>query len=198
MADSMAWATSINKKVTEITGIDIRLWSNVHGPDVGRLTWAGFVPDLRTLEAATDRLQADKKFNEEADRGAKFNDGRFEDGLMQILHGEPNLNMEVNYVGTVRTVCANGHIAQGLKTGVELAEQAEKVTGVPTLFLVGVTGPYGSVGWSSGYESIQAFESAQEALATDGSWIDRVDREAGHAYHDDPSFTVQRLLRRIA
>jgi hypothetical protein len=33
--------------------------------------------------------------------------------------------------------------------------------GTPSLFLADVTGKYGSVGWVSGYENVQALEAAQ-------------------------------------
>jgi seryl-tRNA synthetase len=48
---------------------------------------------------------------------------------------------------------------------VEIAQRAEKITGTPTLFVTDVTGIYGSVGWLTGHESVQAMEAAEQAAA---------------------------------
>jgi hypothetical protein len=84
-----------------------------------------------------------------------------------------------------------------MELGVEIAQRAEKITGIPTVFGAGVTGPYGAVAWISAYESIQAVEAAQQALASDADWVSFIDKKVTGVYVDDPDTTQQRVYRRI-
>jgi hypothetical protein len=196
--EAISWAVEITARVNTITGIPTTLWTSVLGPEVGTLAWSTFVPDLATIETAMDRLQGDDGFAELADRGAQFTEGGADDGLAQILHGEPDPNRPVNYVNIVQAVCANRNLARGLGVGIEIAQMAEKITGTPTLFVNAVTGPYGSVAWISAFETVQALEAEQQALAADAGWLDFLDQEAGTAYQQNPELTTSRIFRRVA
>src|SRR5436190_19102365 len=57
--EAMAWATAITEKVNQISGLPVSLFTQVFSPGVGTLVWSTFVPDLATLEAATDKLNTD-------------------------------------------------------------------------------------------------------------------------------------------
>jgi hypothetical protein len=92
-----------------------------------------------------------------------------------LIHGAPDPNRQIEYVTTVRTVCANGNLARGMELGVEIAQRAEKITGTPTLFLADVTGTYGGVGWASGHANAQELEATQQKLAADASWAKWID-----------------------
>lgn len=198
LREAMTWAAEITEKVNKIAGVPVTLWSGVFGPEVGTLVWSSFVPDLVTLEAATDRLQADQAFGDLADRGAKFTQGGADDGLAQLIHGEPDLSRRPNYVSVVQAICANRNLARGLAVGVEIAQMAEKITGTSTMFASAATGPYGSVAWFNGFDTVQELEAQQEALAADAGWLDFLDREAGTAYQENPAATVSRIYRRVA
>ena len=70
----------------------------------------------------------------------------------------------------MQAVCANGSVTRGIELGVEIAQRAEKTTGLPVLFATGATGSYGSVGWFTGYVDIGELERAQQALAVDAKF----------------------------
>jgi hypothetical protein len=196
--DAITWAVEVTAHVNTVSDAPTTLWSSVLGPEVGTLAWSTFAPDLRTIETTMDRLQADDAFAELVDRGAQFMQGGADDGLAQILHGEPDLNRTVTYVTIVQAVCANRNLARGLGVGVEIAQMAEKITGTPTMFVTGATGAYGGVAWISGFEDIRELEAEQQALAADAGWLDFLDREAGTAYQQDPQLTTSRIYRRLA
>lgn len=197
-AEAMAWATGITQYVNEATDIGLRLFTSVLSPEVGRLAWSCFVPDLQTIETVFDRLQGDPTFAAEADRGAELTVGGPDDSIAQVVHGQPDPSRQIAYGSTVQAVCANGNLAKGMAVGVDIAQHAEKITGVPSLFLVAETGPYGSVMWMSGFESVRELETSQHALAADIGWLEFLDKEAGPAYQPDPAVTVQRIWRRVA
>ena len=132
-----------------------------------------------------------------ADAGAKYISGGLDDGLLQIVHGDPDPNRTIEYVTAVQAVCATGNIGNGMAVGVEIAQQAETITGLPTLFGADVTGPYGGVAWLTGYENIAALETAQQALAADAGWVSLIDSKVAGAYVEEPSITQQLVYRRL-
>ena len=196
--DQMDWALGQTEKVNQITGLQVSLFMQVYSPEVGRVGWSTFVPDLATLETAGDKLNADDSFVAATDKGAAMSVGGADDSLSQVIYGEPDPSRQIEYVTVVRAVCATGNVARGMEAGVELAQRAEKIMGTPSLFLADVTGNYGGVGWVSGYENVHALETAQQALAGDESWAKFVDKETAGVYAEEPSLTTQIIYRRLA
>ena len=198
MRESMAWATGIAEKVTQITGSPLGVWSQVYSPEVGEIVWATFLPDLGALEAFSDKCLVDDGYITEVERGAAFiQPGSVGDVLQVVLHGEPDPNREVNYTAVVHTTIAGG-IANATTLGIEIAQKAEALTGTPTLFLADVTGNYGGVAWITGYASIEEVERAQMTINTDPGFVELLDTRAATAYADAPGATTQTLYRRIA
>lgn len=194
---AMMWATEVTEKATQISGLNVSLFGQTFSPETGTLVWSAFVPDLATLEAANDKLLVDDANVSLVDQGAKFALGGVDDALLQIAHGEVDPNRQIEYVTTVQTVCANGSVARGIELGVEIAQRAEKTTGLPGLFTTAMTGPYGSVGWVTGYANISELERAQQALATDTKFGEFVDKNVRGVYVESPSETEQLIYRRI-
>jgi hypothetical protein len=194
--EAMTWASEVTEQVNQITGLGVRLFTQVWSPEFGRVSWACFVPDLSALEAANDKLLADDSFAAKVDQGARFLSGGIDDTLGQILHGTPDPNRNVEYVTAVRAVCAHGNIQRGIEVGMEIAQKAESITGLPTLFMSGATGVYGQVGWATGHENVQSIDAAQAALMGDPTWMQLIDDKAGEVYAQAPS-PMQVVLRRL-
>jgi hypothetical protein len=194
---AMTWAIGITEKVTQITGLNVSLFTPIFSPEVGTLSWSAFVPDLATLEAATDKLAVDDGYISMVDAGAKFGEGGADDALLQIVYGEPNPNRKVEYVTSVQTVCANGSVARGIELGVEIAQKADKIIGSPGMFATAATGSYGSVGWLNGYADVKELESAQQKLAADTKFAEFIDKSVRGVYTDQPTASRQVILRRI-
>jgi hypothetical protein len=195
---AMTWSIGITEKVNQITGLGVNLYSQVFSPEVGTLVWSAFVPDLATLEAASDKLTADDGFISMTDEGSALTTDQLDDSLVQVLHGQPDPNRHVEYATVVQAVCANGSVARGIEVGMEIAQRAERATGTPTMFVASTTGVYGSVGWITGHSDIRAVEAAQGALMADASFGEFVDREAGKVYAEQPNLTTQLLYRQLA
>src|SRR5690349_25144533 len=109
--EQMEWALGQTERVNQITGLQVSLYMEVYSPEVGAVGWSTFVPDLATLEAAGDKLQADDSFVAAADNGAAMTDGGASDSLAQVIYGEPDPNRQIEYVTVVRDVCATGNLA---------------------------------------------------------------------------------------
>lgn len=195
---SMEWALAQTERVNKITGLPVSLFMQVYSPEVGVVAWSTFVPDLASLEAAGDKLNADDGFASSVDEGSSMTVGGADDLLAQVIYGEPDPNRQIEYATAVQTTCATGNVGKGMEVGVELAQRAEKIIGTPTLFLANVTGSYGSVGWLNGHENVQALEASQQALASDADWAQFVDKKTDGVYTDDPTQTTQLIFRRLA
>jgi hypothetical protein len=195
---SMEWALAQTETVNKITGLPVSLFMQVYSPEVGVVAWSTFVPDLAALEAAGDKLNADDGFASAVDAGSSLTAGGPDDLLAQVVYGEPDPNRQIEYATVVQTTCATGSVGSGIEAGVELAQRAEKIMGTPTLFLANVTGNYGTVGWLTGHENVQALEASQQALTSDPEWAKFVDKKTAGVYTDDPSATTQLIFRRLA
>src|SRR3954451_8855721 len=179
---AMAWATAVTEKVNQISGLPVGLYMQTFSPEVGRLAWSTFAPDLSALENANDKLITDDGYLSLIDSGAKFALGGADDLLSQIVYGAPDPNRPVEYVSTVTTTCANGNVMRGIELGVEIAKRVEKVTGLPGLFGTAATGNYGAVGWISGYADINEMERAQTTLNSNAEFGKFVDKNVPGVY----------------
>ena len=194
---AMTWATGITEKVNQITALNVSLYAQTYSPEVGTLAWSTFVPDLATLEAATDKLLVDEGYTSMLDEGAEYSTGGADDALIQVVYGEPDPNRPIEYVSTVEAVCANGSVTRGIELGVEIAQRVEKAIGLPVLFGSATTGSYGAVGWFTGYADIGELERAQQALAADTKFGEFVDKSVRGVYAEDALQTRQLVYRHI-
>ena len=189
------WAGQIAAKVKELTGQEIQLWSTVYSPGFGTISWTGWFDDLEALERVGDALQADPSMEKLANAGTKYTEGGLDDGLVQPIYGTPS-DAPIQYVGGAVAVAAAGNIERAMAAGVEIAQKSEAITGLPTLFGRSVTGPYGGVGWLTGYESAAAMEKADNALSGDPSWLKLLDSTEG-CFAADSSATHSTIYRRL-
>ena len=91
----------------------------------------------------------DDAYNDLAERGQEFAiPGSLNDSLSVVISGEPDPERPVEYVTTVRSTIVAGGLAVGMALGVEIAQRAEAITGIPELFLADATGNYGGVAGS--------------------------------------------------
>lgn len=193
------WAVNVLARAKEVTGADGQLWATVYSSGFGTVAWTSWWADLASMEAAFAALRADADFRELQAEGRNHLDGGVDDELSRLVFGQldPARMASVRYVSAMRAVCAAGSMARGAAAGAEIARRAEVVTGVPTLYLAGVTGPYGGIGWLTGYSTLAEFEAAEAALAADQGWLDYIDSLEG-CYLDDPSISQQILYGQLA
>ena len=189
----VSYVGEVTEKARQETGMDIHAWSSMFSPDLGTVVWATFADDLEHLEQANDKLTMSESFIDLADRGARLFAGPLSDSVAQVVAGEVDPSAPApNYVTSARAVAANGQLRAALAGGVEIAEAAARITGVPALFLVGSTGAYGGCAWTSGFTDIGHLEQAEAALMADAGWLELIDR-VGPAYAQDASQTIYRL-----
>jgi len=192
----MDWAIKMTEKVNQIGEVPTSLWTSAMSPSMGTLAWTSVVSDLAVVEATETKLAADSGYLALVEEASGFMSGEAADQrLMQLLHADPDAaNMNAHYASTVRATVAPGAMRAGIEAGIELAQQARKVTGRPTSFAVGVTGDYGEVMWVSLSETVQQLQAANEALNANEDFAKAVDKEAGKLYLPGATQTISRKI----
>jgi hypothetical protein len=190
--DVVTYVAEVTEKVRQETGLSVDAWSSTFSPDLGTVVWAAFAEDLATLEQANDKLAVSDSFIDMVDRAAPLFAGPASDGLAQVVAGEVDLaGPTPQYVTVARAVAANGQLRAALAAGVEIAEAATRITGVPGLFVADVTGPYGGCAWTTGFADIGTLQQAEAALNADDSWLELIDR-IGPAFQQDAAQAIYR------
>ena len=192
--EAMGFVGTITEKVHQETGLEVHAWASTLSPDLGTTVWATFVEDLEELEQAQDKLAVSDAFTEIAEQGARLFVGPLTDGLASVVSGarDPSGPLPA-YVTVARAAAANGSLKGAMEHGVEIAEAATRITGVPTMFLVDATGPYGGCRWSTAFADIASLQRAEEQLQQDETWLALIDR-VGQSYTQG---AVQSIFRRI-
>jgi|SRR5579872_309721 len=199
VVEAMGWATEIAQRVGEVSGMQVRVFTTAFGPEVGAVRWSTFAEDVSSLQDNMDVLLTDKAYLDLVEKGTSYiMPGSVDDGLAFVVHGEPDLSREINYVVAVRTTMVGGGLSRGIPLGVEIAQHSEKIIGLPSLFVVDVTGNYGGVGWLTAFESAAEMGRAQMALNGDAGFVEFLDSNVNGVYASNPGATRQEIHRRIA
>ena len=160
-------ALEIGGRVKQITGLDLSVWMSSMSAQVGVVSWSVLVDRLTDLETATDKLTAESSFGDLVEQNDGLFSGPLTDILAQIVPGAPEPAAETpTYTMVVTTTAANGQFAAAMAAGVELANEVTRVGGLPTTFLVGVTGLYGRVAWVAGAPDLAALEDFNSRIDT--------------------------------
>jgi hypothetical protein len=194
---SMAWAVEITEKVNQIGELQVRLWTTMLSPGVGRLVWTTGTEDLTQIEDSMTKLMGDEAYLDLLDRGAEFSSGDpVDDQIVELVYPGSDPEADFEYVAVVSATAANGHFAHAVEVGVEIAQKAEKIGGAPTAFGLATTGGYGQVQWISASTDLAGLQRAGQAINADPSFIELLDKKAASAYLSGSSSQI--MARRIA
>jgi hypothetical protein len=190
----MAFTVEVTEKVRQETSLDLHTWQATLSPQLGTIVWGAFVESLEELEAAQDKLAVSDQFTDLAEKGGALFDGPLADSLATVLHGQRDPGAPLPaYISSARATAANGRLGDAIAAGIEIAEAGTRITGIPTMFMMDATGPYGGCRWSTGFADIASLEQSQAALAADADWLALIDR-VGTAYQSGASQAIFRRL----
>jgi hypothetical protein len=194
--ESMAWALGITEKVNQITSLNIGLWTTVLSRGVGTLSWSTVVENLTQLEDAEAKLMVDDGYLDLLDQGAQYSSGEaIDDAVGQIVAGDLDPSRQPTHAAVVQAELAPGGFAKGIEAGIEIADRATKLSGLPTVFMIASTGTYGGVAWLTTASSLEALERGEQATNGDPDFIRYIDEVASKVYQAQG--TMQTLFRRI-
>ena len=194
MLDSLEWVTAIAEKVNQITSLNVGVWTPTLSPGLGTLSFGCQVESLGDLEDADAKLMVDPIYLDLVRQGAEITTGVFNDQVAQFIHN-PGADPAATHVAVVQAQIANGRFRRGVEVGVEIAQRATSLGGVPTAFLLATTGQYASCAWISAATSIRELERSEQAVNTDAGFMELIDTGAAECYL--PGTATQAIWRRV-
>jgi hypothetical protein len=181
-AELMAYASDITQHVSKVGGRELALWSVGFGAPLGTMMFAMRVEGVADFQSVSAKVLADADYHAKLAAGAGYlTPGSSEDSLLQPLNAE--MGDASPPVGSVAQITqaqiAGGYFEAALAWGTDMAAHAAGVTGIPVMFLAGVFGPFGSVGWISVGADAAAFDAANMALWSDADYMKKLDAAKG-------------------
>ncbi len=160
---AVAAAVEAGVRGADITGLPIFVWTSIFSADPPAVMWSARVEHLADAVAADDALFGDEGFAQWAEDNDGLFDGPSSDVISQVVYGAPD-GPPKQYVQVTRAVCANGSLGEAMGLGVELAETAARITGVPAMFVTPVIGEFGAVAWLSSCRRSRRCRSGQRRV----------------------------------
>jgi hypothetical protein len=197
---ALSWATTITERVHQTTGTPVSLWSRVFSEGVGTIGFTAAAADYTALETFNDKLMVDEGYHDLVTEGQKYIiQGTVNDAVSQVLYPTeiPTAPITADYVGLVRSSCANGCLGEGLALGVEIAQKVTELTGLECSFRADTGGTFGAVSWATLYPTAADIDRAAEIQFADAAFIEMIDQKAGHAYTGTAGGSTEQMYRRL-
>lgn len=192
--EAVAFAIEAAAYVAEKTGNQVYTWSSVFGAPLGTVTWSARLDSMAALGEMQDQLFADPGFADLGKRGAELMTGEISDSISQVLAATSDAAPGA-FASVVTAQCAPGHIADAMAWGADILTTVGAITGLPSMMLRSMYGPFAGIGWVSGAASMADIDAANDAMAADATYIKKLD-EGGELFITGSANQV--LLRRLA
>jgi hypothetical protein len=171
----MAYATDLQAHASAVGGREIALWSTVFGAPLGTMTYAVRVEGIADLQALSAQILGDAEYHAKLAKGVDYAVGTAEDRLFQPLNAEFGDPPPVGSMALVTSaVIANGAYEKAFAWGIDMAQHATSVSGIPTLFLAEQYGSFGSVGWIGVAADGAAIDAGTAALNADADYLKKL------------------------
>lgn len=164
--DALAGATELSRKVESLTDLKMTTWLQQYGPTGPAIRWTTRLEHLEDFEKAFERLTPSDDYHDAVAEVDEMFIGPVLDDLFEVVAGTPPPTA-TPIAATVQATAANGHIRAAMHWGADLAERFSRSLDVPTLFVRGLYGSYGTIAWASYYDDINQLEGTHAKMATD-------------------------------
>lgn len=195
LSDAMGFAGEMTEFVRQSTGLPVACYSTVFGAPLGTLMWSTTVESQAQLGQVMMDLLSDEQYVRRVEEADELFTGPSNDSLARIVDITGEITEPPAVCAWTSANVALGHITKCMQWSIEMAHYVHGVTGNPGLFLNGVYGEFGNVGWLSGAADMEAVDAAGDKLAVDPGYVQRIE-DAEDLFV--PGSGRQGLLRRIA
>lgn len=176
------WARTLTDHVVKRTEIPGALFEAQVGAPVGSMAFSAFIQSHAELAAAVERLQSDDEYYKLALSGQEYLVGQPENSLIEIVHtaGGEYKRVGVNGIASIITAeISVGKYSRAFGWGIEMAELASEITGIPTLFARNAGGKFGGVTWIATAPDVTTFDALEERLNKDPRYLSKLDEIGG-------------------
>lgn len=175
-AELLGFHSDMQQFVSATIGREVAVWQASLGAPTGTAMYTLPVQDLADLTEVTMALGANPEYSAKVDPWLDRLVVPAETSLATVIVGE--LGEERPPVGAVAVVTSaligNGAYEGAIGWGVEMAEYASGVGGVPVMFTLDDFGAFGRVNWVSVAPDAATAASALDALPADAGYVQRL------------------------
>lgn len=194
MLEAMGFAVEIAEYVTNETGAEVSAWGTVYGAPVNTLSWTARVDSHAHIIGIGDQLMADAKYLELIGGASELFETAPEDNLGEFVAFAGSGTGQGRYASVVTAQCASGRIADAMGWALDMMNHVSSTTGRDVALVRSMYGEWASLSWISLAETPEEIDAANAAMASDESYIGKLDGADGLFV---PGATSSRLARRL-
>jgi len=165
-------AKEIAEHLSATRNSEVALYAVAYSPGWGRVTFSSWWEDMASLDAAMLEANEDAKYLE-LSLALAPSVVAVNDVLLDVVFTtQEATEMEMpNIVWSVGGTAVSSRAVEAAMSGIELCQAWKQATGTDATFGRAVTGPFGAIGWLSGFENMGEFDAAWTASGADENWI---------------------------
>ena len=165
LVEATGAAVEIAGLVSEISGAQVAVFASRFGEALNVIRWSTRVESQSDLQDLTEKLLANDDYLQWIGTHSELFEAAPTDQLSMVVSS--SLSPEPSRFYAVLSAAAiAGKQADALSYGVRAQQFVAEATGLPNAFLSGVYGPFGSVAWLTGAESMRDLDALVEMQMT--------------------------------
>lgn len=178
LIDATAGAVEIATKVTQLTGLEIYVWTFRFGQPVGTMMWSARLEHQADLFTATEKMAADPGYIDMAMGMADLYEGNGVDAMFTVVSGTPS-DSPSKFIQLTQATMSNGKYAEAMAFGVDMQEFIATERGQPTMFGASTYGGFADVGWIVGADSVAQIDDGNAWEMSNADYHAKVQSAAG-------------------
>jgi hypothetical protein len=151
-------AVEVAGMVTEITGLAVSVFATRYSAPLNSIGWSTRLESQAELQEANDKLMANEDYlGWDSSHSELFEDAasdQLSTVVSSTLAGAPK-----RFYTVLTAAAANGRMADAVEFGVRAQQFVAETTGMATAFLSAVYGPFGTVAWLTGADSMSDLDT---------------------------------------
>lgn len=195
LRDALGFVTEITEYVKEKTDLPVSAYNTAFGLDVGTITWSTVVPSHADMSEAMGTLMSDNEYLKRVEKGAQLFTGPAVDQLRKVVDVQGTMDEPPAVCQVITAEVELHNLTRAIQWSVDINHYVSGVSGLPSLFLTDAYGKFGQVTWIGGAPDMRAIDDAEEKLAVDPGYVQRIEETGDLFIHGSGQ---RALLTRIA
>ncbi len=177
--DAIGFAGEITDYVNHHSDLEVSAHSFVFGRPPGTLAWSCLVESHAAMLAANATLNGDDSYLDQTSKAAELFLGPPEDMFREVLHVAGEVTGPSAYTSSVLATCNADRMADTVAWGMEMADLVHRVSGRACMFVGDAYGPFGGVGWLTGFDDAESLDTMRGALRDDADYVSHMGGSTG-------------------
>jgi len=181
---------------SQVSGLEVLPWVPVYGEPAGTVVFSARVDSLAAMGAVEEKLLADPGYLQRvAVANGRFYTAPVTDQITEFVGMAGSGGGARQFATIITAQAAPGKIAESMAWAVDMMNEVSKLTHQDVVLVRGLYGPWATLGWITGADSLADIDAAGAALSADPGYVDKLD-QGGHLFVTGSASS--RLIRRLA